>query len=544
VPGEDSHELELKDYLRTLRRRRMTILVTFVLTIAAAVGYSLIQTPIYEATAKVLVKPAVSQQIFDPSNQNQNQLTAQRNIDTELEVLRSRSVRDAARRELGHTPDVSVSGVGQTDVIAVTARSSNATRSARDARVYAQTYIDTRRSQDVGDLLAAASDIQRRINDVQNQLNALPLNSTERPTLQSQIDSYQRQLEQFQVGANLYQAGGLELVTKPGVPGSPAEPNTIRNALLAALLGLILGIGLAFLREYFDDSIKTKEDLERATGELAVLGMIPSTPDWKNRNDAYLVTVAKPESPEAEAYRTLRTALQFRAIEEPIRALQVTGASTAEGKTTTLANLAVTLAQTGQRVIVVDCDLRRPRVHEFFGLDNAVGFTTMLLGEHSLSEAIQAVPNQSNLAVLASGSAVPDPSELLALERSSELIDGLRDHCDLVLIDTPPIIPVSDPLIVSKNVDATLVVARAGLTTKRSMRRAVEMLRQVNAPLIGTILNKLGSKGSYGYDYGYGYSHGRYPTYRSRAYMTRPTAPPNGDRENSLQRPARPSRGG
>jgi len=191
--------------------------------------------------------------------------------------------------------------------------------------------------------------------------------------------------------------------------------------VLGLAVGLMLGAGAAFLFEYMDDSIKAKADLERAThGRLPTLGLIPAVPTWRDRDDARLVSLIDPGSGAAEAYRALRTTIQFMALERPISVLQVTSPSAAEGKSTTLANLGVALAGAGQRVVIVCGDLRRPRIHEFFGLANTEGLTSVVLGTLPLSAALQPVPAVPGLTLLASGPLPPNPSELLDSKRTAE----------------------------------------------------------------------------------------------------------------------------
>jgi capsular exopolysaccharide synthesis family protein len=160
------------------------------------------------------------------------------------------------------------------------------------------------------------------------------------------------------------------------------------------------------------------------------------------------------------------------------------------------------LANTGQRVIIVCCDLRRPRIHEFFGLTNATGFTSVLLGKSPLSAALQPVPGQAGLALMASGPPPPNPSELLASRRTAEVLAALRSECDVVLVDSPPVLPVTDSIVLSRMVDATILVGTASRTTRKEYRRAVELLQQVDAPLVGTVLNGVEEEGLYGYGYG------------------------------------------
>lgn len=280
------------------------------------------------------------------------------------------------------------------------------------------------------------------------------------------------------------------MTTPAATPTSPSSPRPTRDLAIGLAVGLILGIGVAFGLEYLDDSIRSKEDLEKAAGGVTVLGLIPRLNTWKDEEAAHLASLYSPASSTAEAYRSLRTSIQFVGIDRPVRIIQVTSPNAQEGTSTTLANLGVVLAQAGQRVVMVCCDLRRPRLHHFFGLDNEVGFTSVLLGQSPLAKAFQpALPDQDQLWVLASGPPPPDPSELLASPVSREVLRALALEFDLVLVDSPPVLPVTDAAVIAGYVDASLVVAVAGSTTGRGLERAVEVLGQVNAGVVGTVLN-------------------------------------------------------
>jgi len=274
----------------------------------------------------------------------------------------------------------------------------------------------------------------------------------------------------------------------------------VRSGILALVLGLVLGVGVAFLLEYLDDSVRSKEDLERATVPLPVIGIIPGT----SSDAPATITLREPSSGAAESYRSLRTAVQFMGVEQRVQVIQVTSSIAAEGKSTTVSNLGVAFASSGLRVAIVDFDLRRPVQHEVFGFDNATGFTSVLLGRAELASALHGVTGTPGaLAVLTSGPVPPNPAELLGTDRVADLIGELRAQFDVVVIDTPPVLPVTDALVVSRSADALLLVATAGLTTGRQLHRAAEILRQIDAPVIGTVLNRAGVAGGYGYGYGY-----------------------------------------
>jgi capsular exopolysaccharide synthesis family protein len=262
---------------------------------------------------------------------------------------------------------------------------------------------------------------------------------------------------------------------------------------------------------------------------VPTVGLIPAVPGWKDRDKPRVVSVVDPNSPTAEAYRALRTSLLFLALDRPVRVLQITSPSASEGKTTTLANLGVSMASAGSRVVISCSDLRRPRIHDFFGLTNDVGLTSVLLGEVALKDALQPVPGIDGLSILASGPLPPNPSELLSSARVAEVFASLQEDFDLVLLDSPPVLPVTDAAVLSRQADALLLVATAGGTTRREFSRAVELLRQVDAPLIGSVLNGVTGEGGYGYAYGYS----RYSSYVAESSNDKTG---NGAREHPIRK--------
>jgi capsular exopolysaccharide synthesis family protein len=455
-------------------------------------------------------------------------------VQTEIEVIRTEPVQDLVRQKIGSAPPVHVQPVGQTDLVTIRAVSTSPKHAADVANAYARAYIDFRRKQAFDDLSAASEQVQSKITDIQGQIDSLGAAAANLPacvdakttpdacnqrtaadatvtarrtTLISQLGLFQQRLDQLQVDSAL--TSGAQLITPASTPSTPFAPTPRRNAVLAVVLGFLFGIGLAFVFEYLDDSIKAKEDLERAVPGLGVLALIPQVSEWRAREQSRVVSLSDPTSPAAEAYRILRTSIQFLAIERPVRIIQVTSASAQEGKTTTLANLAVAFASSGLRTVAVCCDLRRPRLHQFFDVDNAVGFTSVLLGSVSLSKALQPIPGQERLLVLASGPLAPNPAELLSTSRAADLIRTLASQADIVLIDAPPVLPVTDSLVLSQQVDATVLVAAAGTTTRKAVHRAAEMLQQVNAPLVGAVLNGVTEQSGYS---GYGGYASRYYT--------------------------------
>lgn len=507
---------ELRDYLRVLRSRKWIVLLATFVMVAATYGFSVRQNPVYEATAQFRIVPPVN-----PILTSESARSSQDSVQTEVEVIQSAAVVQRVEEQLGgRAPAITAETVNGTQFVGLTAESSDAESAATIANAYVTAYEEHRRQQAVDELVpvrdqaqARFDELQAEINDLTNQLSEVssvtqPLAYGDlfdrRAAVQSRQLPFRTQIDDLETRIQ-FATGGVTDESPAEPPKSPSRPQPVRNGLLAIPVGLVFGIGLVFLFEYLDDSIKSKDDLERATGKgLPVLGLIPSVA-WRNRSQAVVITLEEPMSAPSEAYRSLRTSVEFLGLDEPLHCLQITSGSSGEGKTTTIANLALMLARGGERpVVVVDCDLRRPRLHEFFDMPNEVGFTSVLLGEVPLSVAVQRSKDEPGLSVLVSGPIPADPSELLASRRTAEVLASLRADGALILVDTPPVLPVTDALVVSKWVDVTLLVTSSGETTRRQVQRAVELLAQVDAPLVGSVLNNAPS-GSSGYGYGAGY---------------------------------------
>lgn len=520
VPGAAENS-DLRDHLRVLGHRKWTIVFLTLLVVAASVGVSALQTPIYQASADILLQPRSTESIFDPSIAQA--VSRSESAPTEIRVLKSEPVRRMVEDRIGDAPAVSVTNPAQTDFLVVTAESADPKRAVVVANTYAQAYVDFRREQAVDDLEAAIAQLEAKIEELDGQLSApaaaqtgpdrmaVPATgpaaqaSSARQSLERNRELFATRIDQLKLAAT-QKTGGAQLVSRAKPATTPVRPTPVRNAVIALFAGLVLGVGVAVLREHLDDSLKTKEDVERVVPDVPVLGLIPHLPGWKDRKSAMVISITDPKSPAAEAYRSVRTSVQFLGLESPLRTLQVTSPSAAEGKSTTIANLAVAVAGAGLRVVVVDADLRRPRLHRFFGLQHDVGLTSVLLGHATLVDAVQKVPDVPGLYLLASGPVPPNPSEVLASSRCAARLQELGESCDLVLVDCPPVLPVTDASVLASYVDGTLLVVSPTETERRQLRRAMEMLGHVNAPIRGVVFNSVTGENSYGYRYRYAYA--------------------------------------
>ena len=493
------HQPELGDYLRVLRRRKRPLLLVMAAVVGLALAASFLQTPVYAATAEVLLQRSNTETLFDPNTGQPND--PQREVQTQIRVVSSEPVVKAVREKLGYSANISASSAGQTDVLRLRAENTAPRKAAAIANAYADAYIEVRRSQAVDDVLNAVKQMQNTISDLQRQIDAAPPGPSKDSLVELQ-SAFRTKQSELQVTASL-QSGGARPVRSAAVPSSPIRPKPVRDFVLALVLGGLLGIGVAFVLEYLDDSVRSKEQLERVAPSVPILATIPAVAEWKAKDEPVVVSLVSPTSPAAEAYRTMRTSIQFMGLDRPVRSLLVTSATSNEGKTTTIANLGVALARAGTRVVIVCCDLRRPRVHEFFGLSNQVGFTSVLLGTVTLEDALQPVAGVERLSILASGPLPPNPSELLQSHRTAEVLNRLRATGVFVLLDSPPILPVTDGLVLSRLADGVVAVCSAEGTSRKDLARALELLRQVDAPVIGSVLNRAPHGAGYYRTYGY-----------------------------------------
>lgn len=299
------------------------------------------------------------------------------------------------------------------------------------------------------------------------------------------------------------------------LPVEPISPRPVRNVVLGVLLGLLISIGAAFVRHRLDTSVVGESDAGKATG-LPNLAMIAYDSDAGRRP---LISHAHPHSSRAEAFRQLRTNLQFVNVDAGPRSILVSSSVPSEGKTTTICNLAIILAQGGARVCLVEGDLRRPSFGEYLGIESAAGLTSVLIGAADLDDVLQpwgeGRVGDGRVEVLPSGPIPPNPSELLGSRNMADLIDMLRTRFDIVLIDAPPLLPVTDAAVLATRVDGTLLVARVGRTRREQLRRAAEALRAVDGRMIGTVLNMVPIKGPNAHYYG------KYDSYAPRGRHAR-----------------------
>lgn len=317
--------------------------------------------------------------------------------------------------------------------------------------------------------------------------------------------------------------GSVRMIDRANQPDAPIRPRKKINVLVGGVLGLLLSVGFMFARDRFDRTIVDIEEVETVSG-VPVLGWIPAI---RNSNSVGLVkrnlkkgsraqesgsnverrllTHLDPHSPVSEAYRTLRTNVRFLGVDEPVKAVVVSSPGPSEGKSTTVANLAITMAQAGARTLLVDSDLRRPTLDGILDLKRGYGLTEVLTGACSVEECISRT-EVDNLSIIGSGTLPPNPSEMLGSEKMRKVVSSLRESYDYVLFDSPPVLAVTDAAVLSAIADLTVLVVRSGSTRWTSLGRAISLLQNVHVKQLGTVLNAIEIEGIYGryHDY-YGY---------------------------------------
>lgn len=498
---------DIRQYLSVLRARKWTVILTILLTVTAAIGYSFLQTPVYTAEARILVQP-----LSTPSST----IAQAVDVQTESQVIDSQPVAALVQESLGTNRSVdsllenlNVRGAStaQTSfsaaqVVVLTFSSTDATF-ARDAvNSFAANYKEYRRDQALEIFETARATVQRRLeaaaaqmNQISDQLDAaadrndeslITALETQRGVLISRMGVLQQRLDDLQPDQAV-RSGGVESIAAASTPESPSSPNFMRSGILALFAGILLGIILAMVRERLDDRFRGRADVEEVLG-APVLATVPRF-RTKRKNPAELLITRDSKDLVGEAYRTLRTNLQFAASQHDIRSFVVTSPSAREGKTVTSSNLSVVLSQAGRRVILVSADLRRPTIENYFSVPNTKGLADYLLSVDEPLWNFIADPGIPNLRLLPSGPVPGNPAELLTTGKMAETLRTLQANCDYLVIDSPPVLPVADAAIIASRVKGTILVFDAGATHRSATVHARHELERGGAIVLGCVMN-------------------------------------------------------
>lgn len=374
------------------------------------------------------------------------------------------------------------------------------------------TYSELVKSRAVSDRVIQSLNLEISYEEFQGKVQVDLVNDTE--IIKIQVKDPDKELaatianevsEQFIETVKLkMKVENVQIIDKAAIPQNPVSPKKFLNMVIGTVLGFMVGVFLTFLLEYLDNTFKTPSDIER-TLHLPVLGTIPIILSGGKET----IVRNNPKSPISEAFRTMRTNIQFTNIDKDIKTLAITSSTMAEGKSTVVSNLAISIAQEEKKVLIVDCDLRKPRIHKIFSVPNTQGLTSILMGASTIEDTVYKQDGMKNLYVITSGPIPPNPSELLSSRRMKGFLEAAKEEYDMIILDTPPIGLVTDAAILSTSTDAVLLVIQAGKAEISQVEYAKELLNKVNAKIIGTVLNKVaikdGKYGDYQYDQYYSY---------------------------------------
>ena len=512
--------MDLRHQLAFLRSTLPLIIAGAILGAVSAFGVSSILPPTYQSQVTMLVGQASNPGTSADYNQL---LISQRLSQTYAQLATLPKIAADVIEQLGlpTTPEdllkrVTASAPLDSTLLTIVAEDGTPDGAAQIANAFvaelikspvggqaAPTEVDALIQQD---LLGVRS----QIRDLESQIQALQTTEARTDAQEASLAVYRTHLVSLtstlatllslSTGAAVNQ---LTIVNPGQPPLEPSSPRVLLNTALGGLLGLLSAIGIAYAMRRLDDTIKTPDDIEVATG-LPLLGTIVRMPGEKGRALRYrLATLLYPRSPAAEGFRHIRTNVEFANGERPLRSLLIASSVPGEGKTITASNLAIAFAQAGRVVCLVDADLRRPAVHDVFGLPNDHGLASLLRGGEATFESATHETEVTGLRVMTTGPLPPNPAELLASPRMRAIVAGLLEKVELIVVDSPPLQAVTDAAVLSSLVDGTLLVAAAGRTRRGSLVSGRDALQRVGARVLGVMLNEVSDREGSGSSFAY-----------------------------------------
>ena len=496
---------DLQEALAVVWLRKWSILAIALLTLGVALFVSSRQTPIYESEVRILVTPVEGVGVDSGGLSSPN-------LATESELLSSVAVAQIVATNLNisgpprHLLDsLNVDNPTDTEILEVTYRDPIPQQAQRISMGFAEAYLQFREETATRAILKSAEAIQaeiavltRQLQTMERKLQGMSETDPDRGSLEAQASLVRSNILERQLAqAGLPREVTVGRIIEPAaLPSSPVSPNHVVNGAFGLIAGLGIGIGLAFLRDRLSQRLRSSEGIEVYL-EAPVLGAIPRVPAWRRRKEAFLVSTVQWRSPAAEAYRILRTNVLSAASAFGVKSIVITSAYSGEGKSATAANLGVVLARAGKHVTLVSADLRRPRLHEFFNRDGHIGLIDVLAGQTTLDQALQEVTwpthgfdtSSASLRLLPSGSVADDPGELLTSNTMARLLAEIETLSDIVLIDVPPVLPVTDALVVAEVTKNVLLVIGPKASTRPAITAARQQLDRVGARILGGVLN-------------------------------------------------------
>ncbi len=526
---DDDLDIDLRRYATLIWQHMWLLILGVVLAAGAAFAVSKLETPVYQASTTLFINQAPNTSTSDYNAV----LTSERLAQTYSQMVTQRPILEATLEQTGETMPVEdfqkmvdVQLLPNTQLIVIKVENTSPGTAARLANTLATVFQANNDQLQTSRYTASKDSLQKQMDSLQADIQATqthldqigtPLTDSDR----AEVDRLQTNLTQLKASyANVLQSyEQLRLAeaqsvsnvtqTEPATPPlDPIRPRTLLNTLLAAVVGGMLALGVVFLIDYLDDTVKSPDQVARELG-LPVLGTIAEIPN--NHAEQHVHVAENPRSPVAEAFRALRTNIQFAGVDTPIRSLLITSPGPEVGKSTVTTNLGAVMAHGGRKTLIVEADLRRPRIHKLLGITRQRGLSDLFVEKKLKPEDVLQATSVDGLSAISSGSLPPNPAELLASARMSQILEAALAHHDIVLLDSSPAAVVTDPVVLSEKVDAVLLVIEPGKTELDAALQAVTALRRAGANLIGVVFNNVsldraGYYGGYRYQYKYSYA--------------------------------------
>lgn len=512
--------MEIQQYITLIKRWFWLIILGGLVAAGAAFIISKTQEPVYRASSLLLISEGAA-----PNSGGEFQAfqLSERLAQSYIERLTNYEVLTEAIGNLGLTMDpdalhnaMQASLVNNSQLIALSIEDTNPQVAAALANEIPTVFANRNMTMQLerfanskANLETELAEIKAELASAEAVLAAEKSNGNEQIQVEQLTDNLLRLREthskilQSYEDIRVAEAGSLNNIIideHARIPTQPISPRTVTNTLLAGVVGVMLAVGVVFLIEYLDDTVKDPDSMESVTG-LSTIGIIPKyTPRAENEK---LVMEAQPRSPDAEAYRQARTNVQYVGVSQDLATILITSANANEGKSTTAANLAIALAQADSKVVLIDTDLRRPSLHHKFNVPNNMGLTNLLLSKENDVAFIQETETP-NLRLITSGPLPPNPAELIHSARMKDIFDWLHEEVDYLVLDSPPVLAVTDAVLLSQLASTTLIVVEAGKTRQQSLLLAARQIEAVNGHIAGLIINKINPRRS-GYYYNYYY---------------------------------------
>ncbi|HET9311742.1 MAG TPA: polysaccharide biosynthesis tyrosine autokinase [Actinomycetota bacterium] len=532
--SESIRVLDLRDYWRMIRTRIWTVLAMATIVAAIAGAYVALRPPTYYSQAKVIVDPLVNPAITGTVG---NPTSFQPDMVIESEIVGSIDIARAVREDLSlsSSPEeiaatVRVEPLRDAAVMYIGYLASQPETAATIANSFAEQYLANRKEKIDAQVEAAIAPMETERDLLAEEAGGIEaaIEASDDPEeigrLQGQLEGVRAEIAQYgteiaEIRGNASTSSGGSIVQFATAPRQPSGPSLVLASILGFIVGAIIGAGLAILLGLRANRVGGRDELAEFIG-APVMGVIPTVDDWSSRDKAELVTRDHPGGPAAEAYRTLATNIRFLRSQRAVGVVVVTSALPGEGKSATTANLAVVLAETGVRTLLIDTDLRRPRAERFLGVPNGAGLREALEGSRTLDDVVLAT-EIPNLSIVRSGAVPDDPVSLLAGPHADSVFHDMRRLGDIVICDAPPTLPVADASILAEVADVVLFVHDPAISSRTALEDAVRQLRTAGGEIAGGVYNNIttlqrNSLGYASYDQYYG------PDDRSRARKRAP----------------------